>query len=133
MKANNNIADERLAILNEILANIDAELKECESNINASMLVYCNCIVATEDAEFQVGVENGTNKAIVLVGNCTTPVWLSEKAARNLLYEQGFKASNGNGELKFKIWGWKEFYRQRRDNLLKGRKMMIDAYNKVNA
>lgn len=109
---------EREQIFNEMIENINKELRECDLHIEAPMIVRCNCIVATEDAQYQVGVLEDS-KATVLIGNHTSPVWMTEKAAKNLLYEQGFKASNGNGELKFKIWGWKSFYAQRKQNLLK--------------
>jgi len=112
---------ERQEMLNKMLNGIENEIKDCTRNIESPMIVRCNCIVATEDAYYQVGVKKGTNSVEVLIGNYTNPVWMTERAADNLLNEQRFEASNGYGPLTFKVWGWKSFFRKRLENLMEAK------------
>lgn len=88
-------------------------------------LLRCNSIVATEDAEYQITVNDKTHKAEVLIGNYHEPCFFTEKMATKIASE--VKASNGFGPLTFIVWGWKSFYRARRNNLQKS----LDVFNEL--
>lgn len=122
-----NANETRNEMLNKVLASIDKEIANCTREIEAPVLVRCNCIVATEDAAYQIGCDDNDH-ATILIGNFTNPVWMTRRAAENLLYEQKFQARNGNGPLTFKIWGWKDFFKKRREVLLEGRKSIVSAF-----
>ncbi len=106
---------QRVQTLNEIRMQVLKEMNYCSQQIEAPLLLKCNCIVATVDAEYQVTVNNETHKAEVLIGNYSNPCFFTEKMANKIASE--VKASNGHGPLRFIVWGWKNFYKTRLSNL----------------
>lgn len=108
---------ERIDMMKGMIKKIEKDIRTCDIEINTPMLVNCNCIVATKDAKYSIGTDE-EGFATVLIGDLAEPCWMSEKAAKSLLYDQKFEASNGYGPLHFEIMGWKKFYRQRKANLL---------------
>ncbi len=116
--------NQRIATLTELRSMAEKEMTFCTQRIESPMLIACNCIVATEDASYQIGIDEN-NKAKVLIGNYTNPMFFSEQYANKIAKE--VKASNGYGPLKFIVWGWKSFYKARRDELQKH----LDVYNEL--
>ena len=116
---------QRIESLTEIRTQVQNEMDYCTRQIEMPALLRCNCIVATADAEYQITVNNKTHKAEVLIGNYHEPCFFTEKLATKIASE--VKASNGFGPLTFIVWGWKSFYKARRDNLQKS----LDVFNEL--
>lgn len=106
---------ERLETLAQLREQVVKEMNYCTKQIEAPVLIKCNCIVATADADYQVTVNDETHKAEVLHGNYSNPCHFTERLANKIASE--IQASNGHGPLTFIVWGWKSFYKARRDNL----------------
>lgn len=106
--------EEKKQMITDLLEQVQKEIDICTMHVEAPMLVRCNCIVATEDCKYQLGVRD--SKADVLIGDFSNPVWFTKAEAERLARE--VKASNGYGPLKFVVWGWKSFFAKRRENLL---------------
>lgn len=106
---------QRIETLSELRDIVLKEMDYCTRQIEMPALLRCNCIVATEDAEYQITVNEETKKAEVLVGNYHEPCFFTEKMAATVASE--VKASNGFGPIIFIVWNWKAFYQARRDNL----------------
>ena len=115
---------ERKQLFDQMISKLDKEINYCNNQIEAPMLLACNCIVATDDAEYQIGVDEN-HKGKVLIGDYTSPCFFSENYAKKVANE--VKASNGYGPLKFVVWGWKSFYKQRRDNLLTTKESILSV------
>ena len=128
MEQKHTLTPEGRELINRTIASIDKEISYCTKRIEVPILVKCNRIICTPDGKYQVGVdENG--HATVLVGNYTNPVELSFEAALDLLDRQGFKASNGFGELHFGILGVVAFYKMRREKLQDARESIASVLN----
>lgn len=108
---------QRIEHLSKLINQVQKEMDYCTQQIELPALLRCNCIVATADAEYQITVNDETHKAEVLIGNYHEPCFFTEKMATKVANE--VKASNGFGPLTFIVWGWKAFYKARRNNLQK--------------
>lgn len=106
---------QRVAEFTMLREMVQNEANYCDRQVEAPLITKYNCIVATADAGYQVTVNDETHKAEVLVGNFTNPCHFTEKLATKITNE--IQASNGFGPLTFIVWGWKDFYKARRDNL----------------
>lgn len=116
---------QRIEALTELRTKVQKEMDYCTRQIELPALLRCNCIVATADAEYQITVNDATHKAEVLIGNYHEPCFFTEKMATKVASE--VKASNGFGPLTFIVWGWKSFYKARRNNLQKS----LDVFNEL--
>ena len=116
---------QRVAEFTRLREIAQKEANYCDRQIEAPVLLKCNCIVATEDAGYQVTVNNETHKAEVLIGNFTSPCHFTKALASKIAKE--IKASNGFGPLTFIVWGWKDFYKARRNNL----REHLDMYDEL--
>ena len=116
---------QRVETLTTLRTQVQKEMDYCTTQIEAPVLLACNCIVATADAEYQVTVNEETHKAEILIGNYHEPCFFSERMAKRVASE--IQASNGHGPLAFIVWGWKSFYKARRDNLQKS----LDMFNEL--
>ena len=116
---------ERVQTLNQLREQVLNEMNYCTRQIEMPALLRCNCIVATADAEYQITVNEETHKAEVLIGNYHEPCFFTERMATKVASE--VKASNGWGPLTFIVWGWKDFYKARRNNL----QQSLDVFNEL--
>ena len=116
---------QKIETLNQLRKQVLDEINYCTGQIEMPALLKCNCIVATADAEYQITVNDQTHKAEVLIGNYHEPCFFTERMATKVASE--VKASNGWGPLTFIVWGWKEFYKARRNNLYQA----LEAFNEV--
>lgn len=116
---------QRVAEFTRLRGIAQKEANYCDQQIAAPLLLKCNCIVATEDASYQVTVNDETHKAEVLIGNYTNPCHFTEKLATKIANE--IQASNGFGPLTFIVWGWKDFYKARRESL----QAHLDMYDEL--
>ena len=116
---------ERVQTLTQLREQVLNEMNYCTRQIEMPALLRCNCIVATADAEYQITVNEETHKAEILVGNYHEPCFFTEKMATKVASE--VKASNGWGPLTFIVWGWKDFYKARRNNL----QQSLDVFNEL--
>lgn len=117
--------ESRAQMLNQLIEQVTKEMNYCTSQIEMPAILRCNCIVATSDAEYQITVNEETHKAEVIVGNYGEPCRFTESMATKVASD--VKASNGWGPLTFIVWGWKDFYKARRNNL----QQHLDAFNEV--
>ena len=116
---------QRTETIYKLINQVQKEMDFCTRQIELPALLRCNCIVATEDAEYQVTVNDETHKAEILIGNYHEPCFFTERMATKVASE--VKASNGFGPLTFIVWGWKDFYKARRNNLQKS----LDCFNEL--
>ena len=119
--------EQRVQELNRLIDSVQKEIDRCTQEIESPVLLACNCIVATADAEYQIGISD-ESKATVLVGHYTTPCFFSEKLANKVAKE--VKASNGYGPLQFTVWGWKSFFKARRNALQERIDCFVELRNK---
>ena len=117
--------ESRAQMLNQLIEQVTKEMNYCTRQIEMPALLRCNCIVATADAEYQITVNEETHKAEILIGNYHEPCFFTERMATKVASE--VKASNGWGPLTFIVWGWKDFYKARRNNL----QQSLDVFNEV--
>lgn len=116
---------QRLETISQLINQVQKEMDYCTRQIETPILLRCNCIVATADADYQITVNENTHKAEVLIGNYHEPCFFTEKMATKVATEA--KASNGFGPLTFIVWDWKSFYKARRNNLQKA----LDCFNEL--
>jgi hypothetical protein len=116
---------QRVAEITKLREIAQNEANYCDKQIAAPILVKCNCIVATADAGYQVTVNEETHKAEVLHGNYSNPCHFTERLATKIANE--IHASNGFGPLAFIVWGWRDFYKARRNNL----QAHLDLYDEL--
>lgn len=116
---------QRVETLTELRTQVQKEMDYCTKQIELPTLLRCNCIVATADAKYQITVNDETHKAEVIVGDYHEPCFFTERMATKVASE--VKASNGFGPLTFIVWGWKDFYKARRNNLQKS----LDCFNEL--
>jgi len=116
---------ERIETLAKLREQVVKAMNYCTQQIDAPLLLKCNCIVATVDAEYQVTVNDETHKAEVLHGNYSNPCHFTERLASKIACE--IHASNGHGPLRFIVWGWKNFYKARLSNL----QVHLDMYEQL--
>ena len=109
--------------IGQTINNIKNEILACENMIEMPVIVKCNCIVATADTTYAVSVKD--NKATVEIGLYSTPCYFTERKANEVA--EKFHAENGYGKLIWKVFGWKDFYKARREAL----QARLDAFMSI--
>lgn len=107
--------EERMKIFADLIATCVREIKYCDDRISSPLIEKCNCIIATADGFYTVGVD-AEHHATVNVGEFGSPVQFTYARAKELA--ENFKAENGNGPLVWNIYTVKTFYAKRKDNFL---------------
>lgn len=121
--SNNDFVQETINAAKELIAY-------CDEQINMPVVIRTNCILAREDIFYSIGADE-KGMAKVNVGYHAKPVMLTRETAERVARE--FKAENGHGQIVFKIWGWKSYYRAKKQRALETIANMENLYEAMHA
>lgn len=96
------------------IEQVKLEIIQIESAISVRSIDRCNCVIQSNCGNYTVGVSKESNNATIDFSK-THPVFFSLETAKEI--QKNFKASNGKGNISWKIISKYEFYKWKLNEL----------------